>query len=237
MKELTISGISVEVQKKNIKHAHLYVKPPDGHVTVSAPLAMKDKAIELFVRANIAWLKTQIRRFQEQPRAGKRQYVSGETLYLWGKQYFLQFEPSTRKNALVFEGNRAILRMRAASTIAQRERYMREQYREALKKEIRRLLPKWEQMTGLHAKEWRTKYMTTKWGICKAEAGRLWFNVQLAEKPLICLEFIILHELTHFVERRHDERFTAIMDKYMPNWREARKLLNSLKLDWVAAEK
>lgn len=237
MKELKVSGISVEVQKKNIKHAHLYVKPPDGHVTVSAPLAMKDKAIELFVRANIAWLKKQIRRFQEQPRADKRQYVSGETLYLWGKQYFLQFEPSTRKNALVFEGKRAILRMRAASTVAQRERYVREQYREALKKEVRRLLPKWEQMTGLSAKEWRTKYMTTQWGICKANAGRLWFNVQLAEKPPACLEYIILHELLHLAEHRHNDRFVTMLDKYMPQWREVRKTLNGLKLDWVEKEK
>lgn len=231
--EWTVAGIPVAVQRKNIKNAHLYVKPPDGHVSVSAPLAMKDKAVELFIRTNIDWIKKQIRRFHEQPRADKRQYVSGETLYLWGKQYFLQFEPSTRKNALVFEGKRAILRMRAASTVQQRERYVREQYREALKKEIRRLLPKWEQTTGLRAAEWRTKYMTTKWGICKAEAGRLWFNVQLAEKPPTCLEYVILHELLHLVERRHNERFVAQMDKYMPRWQEIRKVLNEARLDWI----
>lgn len=231
--EWMVAGIPVAVQRKNIKNAHLYVKPPDGHVSVSAPLAMKDKAVELFIRANIDWIKTQIRRFHEQPRADKRQYVSGETLYLWGKQYFLQFEPSTRKNALVFEGKRAILRMRSASTVQQREKYVREQYREALKKEVRRLLSKWEQKTGLHAAEWRTKYMTTKWGICKPEAGRLWFNVQLAEKPLVCLEYIILHELLHFAERYHNERFVAMLDQYMPQWEEVKKTLNGLKLDWV----
>ena len=232
---MMISNVSIEVQKKKIKNAHLYVKPPDGQVVVSVPLTMADKAIELFVRTNIGWVKRQIRAFRQQLRSAEKQYVSGETLYFWGKQYFLTFVPNERRNSLVLEGSRAVLSMRAESTVKQRESYVREQYRQQLKEAVGRLLPKWEKETGLRAAEWRTKYMTTKWGVCKPERKRLWFNLQLAEKPVVCLEYVILHELLHLAERQHNARFIALLDKHMPHWRELRGDLNELRLDYFAA--
>lgn len=232
--KIVVAGVSVEVQKKKIKNAHLYVKPPDGQVVVSVPLAMADKAVELFVRTNIGWVKRQIETFRQQLRSAKRQYVSGETLYFGGKQYFLTFVVNERRNSFVLEGSRAVLSMRASSTVKQRENYVREQYRSQLKAAVERLLPKWEKATGLQAAEWRTKYMTTKWGVCKVEKKRLWFNLQLAEKPTVCLEYIILHELLHLVERQHNAHFIAMLDEYMPHWRELRGDLNEMRLDYFA---
>ena len=139
--KIVVAGVSVEVQKKKIKNAHLYVKPPDGQVVVSVPLAMADKAVELFVRTNIGWVKRQIETFRQQLRSAKRQYVSGETLYFWGKQYFLTFVVNERRNSFVLEGSRAVLSMRASSTVKQRENYVREQYRSQLKAAVERLLP------------------------------------------------------------------------------------------------
>jgi predicted metal-dependent hydrolase len=229
---LNISGIPIEVCKKNIKNMHLYVKPPKGNVTVSAPLSMSNDAIERFIRTKVSWIKKQISTYDNQLRQSEREYVSGETLYLWGKQYYLQTEYG-HKNSLVLSGENAVLTVRKESTAQQRENFVREWYRELLKTEIARLLPKWEKITGLKAESWQTKYMTTRWGTCNTKTGKLWFNLQLAKKSPKCLEYIILHELVHLVEKKHNERFVSLMDKYMPMWREVKATLNGQTLDYM----
>ena len=233
---IVISGIPIDIQKKNIKNMHLQIKPPDGHVVISAPLSMDDKAIEVYARTNLSWIKKQIEKFQQQPRSAKRQYVSGETMYIWGKQYYLSFVPDAQKNSFEIQGDKAILSMREDSTVKQRENYVREQYRSLLKVEIERLLPKWEQITELHCESWQTKYMVTRWGTCNTEKKKLWFNLQLAQKPIECLEYVILHELIHLRERTHNSTFIAYMDMYMKNWRAVRKELNDSRLDYYDAQ-
>ena len=233
---IVISGIPIDIQKKNIKNMHLQIKPPDGHVVISAPLSMDDKAIEVYARTNLSWIKKQIEKFQQQPRSAKRQYVSGETMYIWGKQYYLSFVPDAQKNSFEIQGDKVILSMREDSTVKQRENYVREQYRSLLKVEIERLLPKWEQITELHCESWQTKYMVTRWGTCNTEKKKLWFNLQLAQKPIECLEYVILHELIHLRERTHNSTFIAYMNMYMKNWRAVRKELNDSRLDYYDAQ-
>ncbi|MBK1811552.1 M48 family metallopeptidase [Clostridium sp. YIM B02505] len=230
--QINISGISIEVQKKDIKNLHLYVKPPNGNVIVSAPLEMSNAAIEVFIRTKLGWIRNQITKYENQARFSERQYVSGETIYIWGKQYYLIFKPSTKNNSFEIQGNKVILSMKAESTVKQREGYVREQFRSILKKEIETFLPKWEQITNLNCECWQTKYMTTRWGTCNNIKKKLWFNLQLVQKPIECLEYVILHELAHLKEKTHGEGFIAIMDNYMPHWREVRKLLNEQTLDY-----
>ena len=229
---LTISGIPIEVCKKNIKNMHLYVKPPNGKVTVSAPVSMSDEAIERFVRTKASWIKKQIAKFDNQRRQSVREYVSGETLYVWGKQYYLQTKYGS-KNSLVLHTDKAILTVRKESTAEQRENYVRKWYRDILKTEIARVLPKYEKITGLKATDWQTKYMTTRWGTCNPKTGKLWLNLQLAKKTPECLEYVILHELIHLTEKNHSERFVSLMDKYMPMWREIKVTLNEQVLDYM----
>lgn len=229
---IIVSGIPIDVQKKNIKNMHLQVKPPEGHVVVSAPLSVDDKAIEAYIRTQMSFIKRSIVQFQDQPRASKRQYVSGETMYIWGQQYFLVFEKNNKANNFEIQNQNIVLSMNSKSTVKQRETYVKEQFRRILKDEIKKRLPIWEDQTGLKCDSWQTKYMVTKWGSCNVEKKKLWFNVQLAQKPMICLDYIILHELTHLISEKHDDAFIANMDKYMPNWREVRKELNDTRLDY-----
>ena len=233
---IVISGIPIDVQKKNIKNMHLQVKPPDGHVVISAPLSVDDKAIEAYARTQLGFIKRAIAQFQDQPRASKRQYVSGETMYIWGKQYFLVFKPDNQKNSFEIQNQNIVLSMSAKSTVKQRDAYVKEEYRKILKEEIEKRLPKWEAQTGLKCDSWQTKYMVTKWGACSTGKKKLWFNLQLAQKPYACLDYIILHELTHLITRKHDATFIAHMDKCMPNWREIRKELNDSRLDYYEAQ-
>jgi predicted metal-dependent hydrolase len=193
---------------------------------------MSDEAIERFVRTKANWIKKQIAKFDNQPRQSEREYISGETLYVWGKQYYLQTEYGS-KNLLTLSGNRAVLTVRKESTAGQRENFIREWYRVLLKAEIARLLPKWEKTTGLKAAGWQTKYMTTRWGTCNTKTGKIWLNLQLVKKTPECLEYVILHELVHLEEKTHSERFVSLMDKYMPMWREVKATLNGQTLDYM----
>jgi len=230
---MIVAGIDVRIDRKNIKNMHLYVKPPNGVVSVSAPLKMGDDSIERFVRTKITWVKAQREKFTRQLRQTERQYISGETLYLWGKQYFLQVDYANT-NSLELSGNTAILTVRKESTTKQRSNFVREWYRNQLKDEITRLLPKWESATGIKCDSWQTKYMTSKWGTCNTQNRKIWLNLQLAKKPIECLEYIILHELIHLRVKKHNVDFTVLMEKYMPLWREVKKKLNEHILDcWI----
>lgn len=228
--QISVSGIDVQVNKKNIKNLHLSVKPPLGSVVVSAPLLMTQKAIENFVRLNLDWIKKQQEKFVNQPRMTERQYISGETYYIWGKQYFLDFK-SSQKRAFKIDGYKIILEMRENSTVEQREHFVREELRKLLNEQLNRLVPKWEEKTGLYCDTFKTKYMLTRWGTCNSKAKRIWINLQMVEKPLECLEYIILHELIHLKIANHGKDFTAMMDKYMPAWKDRKVLLNGRILD------
>lgn len=224
--EINISGICMEVKKKKIKNMYLSVKPPEGRVVISAPISMPNKSIKRFAEERIEWVIEQRKKFERQSQKKERRYISGESLYIWGRKYVLIVHEDGKRNSFMLYGESAILSIRGGSTTEQRGAFLREQYRSMLKEEVEKLLPKWEERTGLHCNSWRTKYMTTRWGTCNTVEKRLWFNVQLAEKPLECLEYVILHELAHTKVRGHGAAFVAIMDEYMPEWRNVKKRLN-----------
>ena len=228
-----ISDIQIEIIKKDIKNMHLSVLPPDGKVRVSAPNNLSDESIIMFVKTKLGWIKKQQEKFELQPRQSEREYVSGETLYVWGHQYFLQVEHNQKKNSLVIEGDRAILTVRKESTAKQREKFVNEWYRSLLKTEVEKYLPKWEAITGLYCDSWQSKYMITKWGTCNTSTRKIWLNLQLAKKPIECLEYVILHELAHLKVKNHGPDFVAILDLHMPYWRECKKMLNDSKLDYM----
>ena len=225
---LIVSGIPVEICKKDVKNMLLYVKPPDGRVTVSAPLSVNREAIEYFVRTKIKWIKKQIDKFENQVRLTERKYISGESMFIWGKKYVLNVVYGVKKS-IVISGRKLVLTIRKESTSAQREKFVREWYREFLKDEIGQRLPKWEKKTGLKAESWQVKYMTSRWGSCKPKKKNICLSLLLATKPSECLDYVILHELIHFLERGHNERFYGLLNKYMPDWKEIRTELNKIE--------
>ena len=100
-------------------------------------------------------------------------------------------------------------------------------YRKILTEKISEYMPEWEALTELYSTSWQIKNMKTRWGTCNIKTGKIWFNLHLAEKPEICLEYVILHELAHLKVPNHGSEFKAFVSKYMPDWREIKKLLNA----------
>lgn len=232
MTTLTLGGIDVSVEKKQIKNMYIRVVPPDGRVRITAPLSATEDAIRMFAASRIAWIKKQRQQFADQPRQTERRYVTGESYYLWGIRYRLDVIYSNSRNNIYISGQKVILQVRNDSTPQQRANVMDEWYREKLRKAIPPVFEKCEKLVGVKANEWKIKNMRTKWGTCNVPAKRIWLNLQLAKKTPECLEYVIIHELVHLLEKSHNDIFKAYMDKFLPNWRTTRVKLNEQVLDY-----
>lgn len=225
---LTVSGIRVEVVRKDIKNLHLGVYPPLGRVRVAVPLVVNDEAVRLAVIDKLGWIKRQRAKFAEQPRQSEREMVSGESHYVLGRRYRLRVHEVDAPARVALRGIASLdLFVRPGTRVEQREAVLMRWHREQLNTLIPPLLAKWQPIIGVRAADWGIKKMKTKWGTCTPKARRIWFNLELAKKPAMCLEYIAVHELVHLLERNHTERFTALMDGFLPNWRVCRETLNA----------
>jgi hypothetical protein len=224
---ITVSGLSVEIVRKPIKNLHLGVYPPQGRVRVAAPLAVDDEAVRLAVIGKLRWIKRQRAKFQAQPRQSERRMVSGESHYFLGRRYRLRVHETTGALRITLRGKATLdLFVRPEATTERREQVLHDFYRAELKRLVPELLEKWQPKLGIEARAWGIKRMKTKWGTCNIEARRIWLNLELAKKPVQCLEYILVHELAHLHERHHNDRFTALLDQHLPNWRLLREELN-----------
>ena len=231
MHQITVSDITIDVERKDIKNMHLGVYPPSGRVRVSTPINIDDEAVRLFIISKLSWIRKQQRLFKEQARQTEREFVSGESHYVWGERYLLNVIYQKGIPQVVLRNKTHIdLYIREGSEQAQRQRVMTEWYRKQLKEVIPGLIEKWEEVMGVKVNDWGVKQMKTKWGTCNIEAGRIWLNLELAKKPERCIEYIIVHEMVHLLERHHNDRFVALMDQFMPKWRTHRDELNALPL-------
>ncbi len=233
MGTLTVEDIEIQLIKKNIKNLHLSVLPPDGSVRISAPKELNDEAIRLFVVSKLSWIKKQRAKFKRQERQPEREFVSGESHYFLGQRYLLNviYTNKRRQGAAIRNKTYLDLFVRENSGKEQRRKVMREWYRSELKVLIPPLIRKWEPQIEVKVESWGVKLMKTKWGSCNIAAKRIWLNLELAKKNPACLEYIVVHEMVHLLERQHNENFVAYMDKFLPNWRSIKAELNGLVFD------
>lgn len=217
----------MEVVRKRIKNLHLGVYPPSGRVRVAAPLHVTDEAVRLAVITRLSWIKRQRAKFQEQDRQSEREYVNGESHYFQGRRYRLNVVYQKGRARVAVRNKSTIdLFVREGSTTAHREKVFLQWYRQQLKAMIPPLIEKWESIVGEKVAAWGVKKMKTKWGTCNVKARRIWLNLELVKKPAQCLEYVMVHEMVHLLERHHNDRFASLMDRFMPQWRLHRDELN-----------
>ena len=237
VQEMVVDGMTVQVVRKEIKNLHLGVYPPNGRVRVAAPLRVSDDAVRLAVVGRLGWIKRQRARFAAQPRQSAREMVSGESHYVFGRRYRLRVVRGPGRSNVVPAG-KGILELRVApeADTEARMRVLQAWYRQRLRERLEPLVQKWQDKIGVEATACGIKRMKTKWGSCNTEARRIWLNLELAKKPAQCLEYLVVHELTHLLERDHNDRFKALMDKHLPDWQARRTLLNAQPLGHDAWE-
>lgn len=222
-----VGGVAVEVVRKRIKNLHLSVRPPDGRVRVSAPSRLGDEAIRLAVASRLAWIHRKQKAFAGQPRQSRREMVSGESHYFMGRRYLLRVVEEDAPPRVVVKSNSEItLRVRPFAGRDKRERVLDDFYRGRMKELVPELIAKWQPEMGVEVADWGVKKMKTRWGSCNIKDRRVWLNLELTKKPPRCLEYVVVHEMAHLLERRHNGRFRSFMDRFMPDWRGIRAELN-----------
>jgi predicted metal-dependent hydrolase len=235
-KNISVANIQIEVIRKDIKNMHLAVYPPTGRIRLAAPNKTDGEVMRLFAISKLAWIKKHIKNFKEQPRETPREFESGESHYFQGKRLLLNVIEHNGFNKVELKGVKYIqLYVRPKTKMEERGLILKEWYRKELKKQLPELIAKWEKIIGVRCNSWGVKQMRTKWGACNIEDKRIWLNLELAKKPQLCLEYIVVHELVHLLERNHNDRFVALMNKFMPKWRLHRDELNRLPVshnDW-----
>ena len=231
MHQITVNNIVIDVVRKDIKNLHLAVYPPDGRVRIATPTKVDDEAVRLFAISKMSWIKKNQAKYKNQQRQPERKYVSGESHYLKGQRYLLNVVHHTGNPKIAIRNKKYIdLYVKPDSTAEQRENVMTNWYRKNLKEQIPALIEIWQEVVDVEVADWEVKRMKAKWGTCNREARRIWLNLELAKKPEHCLEYIIVHEMVHFLERNHTDRFVAYMDKFMPLWRDYKQELNQFPL-------
>lgn len=232
---MTVRGIDVNVIYKDIKNLHIGVYPPMGRVRVAAPLKLDPENVRLAVIQRLPWIKRQREQLQAAERQSEREMITGESHYIWGLRHRLKVIERHGRSHFEVDGERLLLYVPSGTTTERRRALLDHWYREQLRRAIPDLIAKWEPRLGVAVPRWSIRRMKTKWGSCNRETGHIWFNVELAKKHPDCLEYITVHEMTHHLERTHGERFTKLMDSYLPTWRSRRDQLNAAPLadeDW-----
>ena len=233
---IEVQGTHVEVVRKDIRNLHVGVYPPGGRVRVAAPLHLDDDALRMAVISRLGWIRRKQSEFEQQDRQSKREFVSGESHYFEGRRYRLEvIEDEGQPSVRLINNTRMALRVRRGADRDSREAVLHQWYRGQLRDRLPALIEKWEPRVGIRIAEVRIKRMKTRWGTCNSEASRIWLNLELIKKSTSCLEFILVHEMVHLIERSHNEQFRGLMGTLMPQWRAHRDQLNRAPLvhaDW-----
>ena len=224
---LAINGLVVGVERKAIKNLHLSVYPPDGRVHVSAPLECPEERIRMYVLEKWVWIAEKRRAIGGYNRQDEREYVSGEAHYFRGGLYRLKVEEDNNsRQGVRIDGDYLVLTVREKSSATHRAAVMAAWYKEHLTPMVEEYGRKWQDALGVKLATFEIRVMSAKWGTCSKAKGRAIFNVELAKKPLKCVEYVVAHELAHLIERTHNADFKKILDRHFPDWREIKDKLN-----------
>lgn len=227
---IQIGELSIRVTKKDIKHVHLSVHPPDGRVTLVAPTETRLEVARAYAISKLGWIRDQQAKLENQARETPRQFIERESHYLWGRRYLLTVVEQDAKPNIKLDHKRITLSIRPGSSAERRADVIHAWHKSLLHKVVPEIIASWEPKLGVSVTGYFLQRMKTKWGSCNHRAGHIRINTELAKKPKDLLEYVIVHEMVHLIEKTHSERFMALLDEHYPTWREARAELNELPL-------
>jgi predicted metal-dependent hydrolase len=224
--QIQVGGIVLDVVMKDIKNVHLSVNPPGGRVRIAAPLRMSAETIRVFAISKLPWIRREQQKLQTQDRESPREFLDRESQYVWGKRYLLRIIDTESAPSVRLRHSTIDLSIRTQADAARRQAVLEAWYREEIKSKTPELLAKWAPRLGVVSPKVFVQKMKTKWGSCSPTRGTIRLNTDLAKRPPRCLEYVVVHELSHLVERKHNDRFAALLDQHLPTWRSIRDELN-----------
>lgn len=226
---LHIGSVEIEVTFKAIKNLHLSVHPPVGRVTIASPDFYDLEKVKIYAATKLGWIKREQAKIKSQEREEPKLMITRESHQFLGKRYLLKVINATRPK-LVLKHNAIELYALPHATFAQKQKTLYNWYKRELETTVGKLIVSYANQMKLTAVNFGIRKMKTKWGSCSIEKRMLWFNIELAKKPMDCIEYIVVHELVHLIERNHNKNFIILMDKFLPSWRVQKKILNELPI-------
>ncbi len=226
---LYIGSVPIEVTFKAIKNLHLSVHPPKGKVTISSPDFYDLEKVKIYAATKLGWIKQEQKKIRSQEREDLKLMISRESHQFLGKRYLLKVVEATRPK-IVLKHSFIELHALPQASVAQKQKTLYNWYKKELESKIVHLIVAHAMQMNISDFNFGIRKMKTKWGSCSIEKRMVWFNIELAKKPIDCIEYIVVHEMVHLLERNHNKHFIILMDKYLPQWRVQKKLLNELPL-------
>jgi predicted metal-dependent hydrolase len=221
-----VSGLQVDVLRKNVKNLNLRVYPAEERVRISVPRRISDHEVVRFIEDKMPWIRKHLSGYKKKARRPSYRFISGEKHFVWGKELELRVIEKEEVPQVFIENDTLTLQIRPGADKAKRAAVLKEWYRAELKREIPALIEKWEPRMNVQVAEFGVKKMKTRWGTCNIRARRIWLNLELAKKRPPMLEYVVIHEMVHLLERLHSKRFYGFMSKFLPEWKSLKDELN-----------
>ena len=223
---IIIGNVPATILRKPIRNIYIRIYPPDGRVVITAPLRMPSGAVSDFINSKRSWITKQHQRLKKVQQEKPKCYLNGEMHLYEGEKYMLAVRTATTKPQVYLDNNRIVMLTKPEYNKGAREKLLDNWYRERMKLKFPALLDKWEGIMNVKVAELRIRKMKTKWGTCNVIKRRIWLNLELAKYPYSILEYIMVHEMVHLLERKHNLRFYSLMDEYLPDWKERKKMIS-----------
>lgn len=224
--QVEVAGLPLKVTFKQVKNLRLTIRPPEADVLVSVPHGLSMKSVESFVLGRLDWIQGHRAQILARPRLPKPTYTTGDELFIWGELVRLVVVPVEGRIRVRLEGKTLTIQAPQASSTEEKERAVERWLNKEVKGLIPSYLEKWEARMGVKTERFSVRKMKTRWGSCTPLTRSIRLNSELGRKSPECLEYVVVHELAHLIERSHNARFKAILDRFMPDWREIEGLLN-----------
>lgn len=230
-KKIDFEGLSVEVIFKIIKNIHIKISPPHGDVRISVPVDMNIYDVKSILASKIDQIRKSRQKIQQASLKKSQQFEEGKIHHLWGREYILVIEEKETAPSVRLDDKRIILTVNSKAGTDKKKKIMEAWYREQLREKACPIIEKWEDIMRIKIEKLFIRKMKTRWGTCNVTKQTIRLNTLLAIRPVECLEYIIVHELTHILEPSHNGRFKGLMDNFLPEWKQSQKMLN--QNSWV----
>ena len=224
--------LGYEVHRKKVKNINLRIKP-NMEIYISVPMNLHRDYIENFIRSKEEWIKSVLKKVEDVKEKQKGfEYKNGEIYKFLGKEYNLivrtgnfngvSLKNDAKSNVMILTVNENIF-----ENIDEKKKIMEKWYFENAKKLFLKFVEKWLEILDEYVEKVAIKPMKTRWGSCNYVKKYINLNTELIKRTPFEIEYVILHELTHLKYPNHGKGFYNYIERYMPNYKVAEKMLNA----------
>ncbi len=224
---LIFHGYKVLLEQKRMKNIYLRVKE-NGLLHVTAPLFVTKEDVFHFLEERREWITQHVSEKERRAeREAKREYITGETIFLWGEPYNLVVEAYGARSKAIIDKDKLFLTVPQGATLEMRKKALEFFFKKQMEDAVERAFLRWEQVVMKKHNAVTLRNMKSRWGSCNVKTAHITLNLRLVTKSPECLDYVVVHELTHLWVANHGPDFHAKMDQFYPEWRRVRQILNT----------